>query len=171
MTALGGWIRQLVLLVFLAIVAELLLPAQALQRYVRMVMGLAILAVMVQPFLPIVRGHWANQAADAAVREIFSVQSDTNSAIDARLGEFSNVLHAEAEATATQLAEQRLQVQIEAACHCTVRAVEILGLDGSHVQSVTVHTPSAQDPQVRQAIVSFVASTLMIAPEAVAVRG
>jgi stage III sporulation protein AF len=66
MTALGEWLKQLIMVVLLAVFADLLLPTKAMQKYVRVVMGLAVIAVILQPLTPLFSGDWAGRLADYA---------------------------------------------------------------------------------------------------------
>ncbi|QQE76977.1 stage III sporulation protein AF [Alicyclobacillus sp. SO9] len=70
MTSLGEWLKQLVLIVLFAVFAELLLPTKALERYVRMVLGLALIATMIQPFGVLITKNWGSQLAQEAVAEL-----------------------------------------------------------------------------------------------------
>ncbi|WP_067932945.1 stage III sporulation protein AF [Alicyclobacillus kakegawensis] len=70
MNALGAWLKQIVLVVMLAVLADMLLPTRAMQKYVRMVMGLAIIAVILGPLTPMARRDWAAHLADWALRQV-----------------------------------------------------------------------------------------------------
>jgi len=48
---LSGWLKQLILLILLAAFIDLLLPNQAMQRYVKTVVGLFLLMVLMNPLL------------------------------------------------------------------------------------------------------------------------
>lgn len=52
------WIRQIILVVILATFLELLLPNNAMQRYVRFVMGLVILVMMLSPLFVLFQQDW-----------------------------------------------------------------------------------------------------------------
>jgi stage III sporulation protein AF len=54
------WLKQVVLLVLLATFIDMLLPNQALSRYVKLVMGLLIILAILNPILAILtdRFHW-----------------------------------------------------------------------------------------------------------------
>jgi len=54
---LALWLKKIVLLVLLATVLDLLLPNTELQRYVKLVMGLIILLVILNPILTLVSPH------------------------------------------------------------------------------------------------------------------
>lgn len=170
MTELGGWIKQMILIIFLAVLADFLLPTQAMQKYVRVVMGLAIIAVMIQPIIPIVGRNWASQVANQAIVEIFGSPSTAAGLPQQRFDAYTNELAAEQVAETLKLAEERLKWQIEASCKCPVEAVQMTGLSANTVQSVTVITSSATDRKVRPQIVTFVASQLGIGTNQVRVE-
>ncbi|MCL6595210.1 MAG: stage III sporulation protein AF [Firmicutes bacterium] len=54
--ALGHWVRGLVALALFGLLAELLLPSRATAGYVRLVIGIVLLAAVVSPVLGLVRG-------------------------------------------------------------------------------------------------------------------
>ncbi len=63
---IGGlqvWIKQLVLVVLLAALAEMLLPQSGLRRYARAAVGLLVLLAVLVPFLSLVRGGLDWEAA------------------------------------------------------------------------------------------------------------
>ena len=47
------WLTNIILLILLATILELLLPKNALQKYVKMVVGLLLLIVLLQPVFTI----------------------------------------------------------------------------------------------------------------------
>jgi stage III sporulation protein AF len=51
---LSDWIRQIILIIFIATFIDLLLPSTSLERYVKLVMGLIIIVSILQPVLQIV---------------------------------------------------------------------------------------------------------------------
>lgn len=60
MHSISMWLKQVVLLVLLATFIDLLLPNQALSRYVKLIMGLLIILAILNPILDILsdRFHW-----------------------------------------------------------------------------------------------------------------
>jgi stage III sporulation protein AF len=54
MSFLTSWISNIILFVLLAIILELLLPNSALQRYVKMVIGLLLIVMILSPLLKFV---------------------------------------------------------------------------------------------------------------------
>ncbi|MFP3440851.1 stage III sporulation protein AF, partial [Pantoea sp. SIMBA_133] len=53
MAVITGWITNIIVLILLATVLELLLPNSSMQRYVKMVIGLMLMAVILSPILTI----------------------------------------------------------------------------------------------------------------------
>ncbi|MCL6547944.1 MAG: stage III sporulation protein AF [Alicyclobacillus sp.] len=70
MTAVGEWLKQIILIVLLAVFTEWLLPTQAMQKYVRTVLGLAVIAAILQPLIPFFHGNWAEELAQVAVQQV-----------------------------------------------------------------------------------------------------
>lgn len=52
---LTEWLTNIILLILLATILELMLPNSSMQRYVKMVVGLLLLVIMLQPLLSIMR--------------------------------------------------------------------------------------------------------------------
>lgn len=67
---LGGWLRSVVLIVLMAVIIDMLLPNNAIQRYVRLVISLFLLLTMLTPIFHLMSKNWdiANvmQQAEAA---------------------------------------------------------------------------------------------------------
>ncbi|WP_347549665.1 stage III sporulation protein AF [Pseudalkalibacillus hwajinpoensis] len=53
MGIITGWVTNIIVLILLATVLELLLPNSSMQRYVKMVIGLMLMAVILSPILSI----------------------------------------------------------------------------------------------------------------------
>ncbi|PWK11502.1 stage III sporulation protein AF [Tumebacillus permanentifrigoris] len=51
MTFLSDWLRGLILVIFLAVILDMILPNNAMQRYAKLVMGLLIILLMLSPIL------------------------------------------------------------------------------------------------------------------------
>ncbi|GLG00960.1 hypothetical protein Alches_09990 [Alicyclobacillus hesperidum subsp. aegles] len=71
MTALGEWLKQIVAIAMLAGIAEMLLPTRALVKYVRSVLGVAMIASMLSPLVPMLRSNWPSQLATQASAALF----------------------------------------------------------------------------------------------------
>ncbi|WAH39000.1 stage III sporulation protein AF [Alicyclobacillus dauci] len=72
MMLLGQWLKHLVLIVLISIIADLLLPTKSMQKYVRAVLGIAIIAAMIQPITPLFHRDWADQIANTAAQELLT---------------------------------------------------------------------------------------------------
>lgn len=168
MTALGIWLKQIVTIVFLAILADFLLPGKSMQRYVRMVMGLAILAMMLQPIIPVFREDFASKLADAATNEIFG-QPSTNTAATANYTAFARKLQSQEQSQERTILAQRLLMSIATSCACTVLSVDIGSFKDGTVDSVTVITPQAEDQVIANRVRAYVSQELQIPAERVRV--
>ncbi|MCH5584182.1 stage III sporulation protein AF [Shimazuella sp. AN120528] len=51
---MSDWIRQIILIIFIATFIDLLLPSSSLERYVKLIMGLIIIVSILQPVLQLV---------------------------------------------------------------------------------------------------------------------
>jgi stage III sporulation protein AF len=51
---ISDWIRQIILIIFIATFIDLLLPSTSLERYVKLIMGLIIIVSILQPVLQLV---------------------------------------------------------------------------------------------------------------------
>lgn len=56
MSWLGGWLREIILVVLLASFVELLLPSKSMERYARLVLSLLILLTMLSPIVSLLKG-------------------------------------------------------------------------------------------------------------------
>lgn len=63
MSALSGWLQQIVAVVLLASLVDLLLPNRTMQRYVRLVAGLLVLLTVASPVLQLFRGDFGTRLA------------------------------------------------------------------------------------------------------------
>ncbi|QSO53326.1 stage III sporulation protein AF [Alicyclobacillus curvatus] len=163
MNVLGGWLRQLILIIFLAILADFLLPTKAMQKYVRVVMGLAVIAAMLQPMMPLFHGGWANQLADKATSEILGSPQATNVGIAGYdISSLKQQLQKEQSSAEMVLLQQRLQEAVAAACHCDVAQVVVQADSNGKISGVTVVTASAAQKNTRQSIINFLTNQLAL---------
>ncbi|WP_410514692.1 stage III sporulation protein AF [Paenibacillus sp. BR2-3] len=56
MTWLGGWLREIILVVLLASFVEMLLPSKSMERYARLVLSLLVLLTMLSPIVSLLKG-------------------------------------------------------------------------------------------------------------------
>ncbi len=53
---IGGWLKQIVLIILFAAFIDLILPNQSMQRYVRVVISLVILLAILEPIMTLMQG-------------------------------------------------------------------------------------------------------------------
>lgn len=149
MTALGEWLKQLVLIVLFAVFAELLLPTKALERYVRMVLGLALIATMIQPFGVLITKNWGSQLAQEAVAEL--TQNDTQSSIfgnsAASTAMFEKYFQQDQAAQADTLLANRIRSSIAGKFNVTPRRITVTGAE--HPSTMSVHVVLSQTQMSR----------------------
>ncbi|WP_019909662.1 stage III sporulation protein AF [Paenibacillus sp. HW567] len=56
MTWLGGWLRELILVVLMAAFVEMLLPSKSMERYARLVLSLLVLMTILSPIVSMLKG-------------------------------------------------------------------------------------------------------------------
>jgi len=131
---LGEWLRQVVAIALIGGIAEMMLPSGGLVRYVRMTVGVALLAALLSPILPALRGGWADGAANRASDFLFGNTATTAPAQpeSRAVQDYAQALHqAEDQDAATYLAEWA-----EASLPDPIR---------SEVVKVTVEHPTSAD--------------------------
>ncbi|PYI55059.1 stage III sporulation protein AF [Paenibacillus flagellatus] len=69
---LSGWLKDVILVVLLAAFVDLLLPNNALQRYVKTVLGLFILLTLLSPLLSLFQEKWDPEKLVASVERLGS---------------------------------------------------------------------------------------------------
>ncbi|MCA0990995.1 MULTISPECIES: stage III sporulation protein AF [Guptibacillus] len=70
MAVITGWITNIIVLILLATVLELLLPNSNMQRYVKMVIGLMLMAVILSPILTIFTKDFDSMLRSAALTDM-----------------------------------------------------------------------------------------------------
>lgn len=65
MAWLGGWLREIVIIVLLAAFVDLLLPSRSMERYVRLVLSLLILLTLLSPVVSLLKGDAAAELSAA----------------------------------------------------------------------------------------------------------
>ncbi|QWU14778.1 stage III sporulation protein AF [Paenibacillus sophorae] len=68
MSWLGGWLREIILIVLLATFVELLLPSKSMERYARLVLSLLILLTLLSPIVSLLKGNAASELSLAFSR-------------------------------------------------------------------------------------------------------
>lgn len=142
----------------LATIADLLLPTKAMQKYVRMVMGMAIIAAMLQPIVPLLKGDWADKVANATWLETQSTPAVQLS--DSATTELTHVIHREQLQDANGFADPMLTRLISQQFHVPILSVS---MNGSllNSKSITIHvTVGAVATSTWEAIQAYVAKAL-----------
>lgn len=70
MSWLGGWLREIILIVLIATFVELLLPSKSMERYARLVLSLLVLLTILNPVISLLKGDAASQLTLAFSRLI-----------------------------------------------------------------------------------------------------
>ncbi|PTM58522.1 stage III sporulation protein AF [Desmospora activa] len=91
---LSDWLKQIVMLVLIATFLDLLLPNNALDRYVKLVMGLLIILAMLSPVLNLLQTDWditdfkfePSQQQEEAMDPLDRIQQEGNSLANSREG-------------------------------------------------------------------------------------
>ncbi|MBX5436313.1 MAG: stage III sporulation protein AF [Alicyclobacillaceae bacterium] len=144
MTAVGEWLKQIILIVLLAAFTEWLLPTQSMQKYVRTVLGLAVIAAILQPLVPFFRGDWAERLAQSAVEQLTGAASSAAApAVDV------DSLQAQLRRQLSRRADDEAAALVQAAIDSE------LGIPGARVQVEGGLTPE----QMRVAVVLPPAAT------------
>ncbi|GEO25792.1 hypothetical protein AAC03nite_15770 [Alicyclobacillus acidoterrestris] len=170
MTMLGEWMKQLIIIVMISIIADMLLPTKAMQKYVRAVLGIAIIAAMIQPITPFFRQDWADKMATAAADEMLKDSSsgaDTTS--NQSIVNYQHTLETqEASETNTMVADAILEsLPKELRAHVVHLAVSNASTPAHLLATVDVDTTnSTVCTQIRQ----HIKNTLEVSESQVVVR-
>jgi stage III sporulation protein AF len=161
MTALGIWLKQLIMMVLLAVFAELLLPTKSMQKYVRAVLGLGIIAVILTPVVPLLSPEWANQAANLAVAELGAGNGQSVKSASATTEEYAAALTDEQQSAADEMVQNELDASLPADYRPFVKSIIVTGAaTGTGTTHVTISriSGSASSSQIQ----SFAANLLGI---------
>ncbi|MDQ0481712.1 stage III sporulation protein AF [Guptibacillus hwajinpoensis] len=106
MGVLTGWVTNIIVLILLATVLELLLPNSSMQRYVKMVIGLMLMAVILSPVLTIFSKDFNTMLRSATLND-FDRSTQLENTIESKKSEIqaSNAAYIE-EQMAVQLKSQ-----------------------------------------------------------------
>lgn len=158
MTAVGEWLKQIILIVLFAVMADLLLPNKDMQKYVRMVLGLAVVATMLQPLGSVVNHAWTSHLAQEAASEV--TQSVNGASSTADIARFDSVLQAERAKQADRYLAQEVVSALQSRFHLHGVSVTVTGdADAGSLQvTVLLGTPVSDVSQIAR----YVADTLSI---------
>ncbi|MYL63157.1 stage III sporulation protein AF [Bacillus hwajinpoensis] len=104
MAVITGWITNIIVLILLATVLELLLPNSNMQRYVKMVIGLMLMAVILSPILTIFTKDFDSMLRSAAL---------TDPTPDARMENQIESKKSEIQASNAAYIEEQMAVQMK----------------------------------------------------------
>ncbi|MCF8563588.1 stage III sporulation protein AF [Alicyclobacillus tolerans] len=178
MTALGVWLKQIIMIVLLAVFSDLLLPTKTMQKYVRSVMGLAIIAAMLQPILPFFKRDWADQLAQTASQELTrsqnvqanqGAQSQTPSSSQTQLRYQQDLAQQQAQ-EANALTAQEIQQLIPQHFGFSAKSVSVTGATQATGALVVQIALFPADSSHANDVKSFVANDLGVAPSQVVVQ-
>lgn len=110
MTWLGGWLRELILVVLMAAFVEMLLPGKSMERYARLVLSLLVLLTMLSPIVSLLKGDAAKELSVALGQQ--EQQGGLLSGAGRGAGELEQIL-ADGRMLAAGAKEQGLQLAAE----------------------------------------------------------
>jgi stage III sporulation protein AF len=168
MTALGAWLKQLVMVVLLAVFADLLLPTKSMQKYVRVVMGLAVIAVILQPLAPLFRGDWTERLADYATEMVLG--DATSGSPNGTADDLGATLQRQQDQQANQLVTEQLRRQMAQDLDCTPVSIQIHGVRQGTSAIVADVELSPADSDRAGEVRSWLAQQLGVAEAQVNVR-
>lgn len=172
MTAVGLWVKQLVLMVLLAVFADMLLPTKSMQRYVRLVLGLAVIAVMVKPVLPLFRQDWATQVASQLANE-FTANTTAGNTQTPDLQRFTDTIRHQQQDGADAALAAQLTTQVSDSFHVQVRQLTVSGAsltDPNLSAAVVLSTNSLPSASTVNRVQTYVATQLGVPLDRVHVR-
>ncbi|MCA0985977.1 stage III sporulation protein AF [Guptibacillus algicola] len=122
MDIITGWVTNIILLILVATVLELLLPNSSMQRYVKMVIGLMLMAVILSPLLKIFTEDF-----DAMLRSVTLTDSRTGIQMENSI----ETKKSEIQASNSAYIEEQMAVQLKSQVEKELRErfnLEISGL-------------------------------------------
>ncbi|MHB1629820.1 MAG: stage III sporulation protein AF [Bacilli bacterium] len=162
--ALSEWLRHLVVVILLAVFLDLALPSNAMQKYVRTVLGLVVMLTMLDPLRVLVATHFNLEAAAARLSgPVFQsaqfIGGGAASGAGTR-GAFQTDL-------AATLRQEILQLQGVNVQNVLVTTSQ--GTDGAPLVTAVTVVIGAVKPATAAAVQAQVAESLGLAPGAVRV--
>lgn len=139
---LSDWLKQIILVILMAAFADLLLPNNAMQRYIKLIVSLFILMTILSPVVQLLRGDWSGKLT-AAVQE----QAVTTTGRDGERGQLDEILQAGARIKADTERKSRQWVESELAETAKSMLEQQDGLSVRQVQVKTVMDEQGQ-PQI-----------------------
>lgn len=144
MDYITSWIKEIILLIMMAVVLELLLPNSGFRRYVRMVVGLLLLLALLKPVLSVF---------DTNVNEMFSTFSQSpmvssqqiKNSMKTKKKEIQASQHAYIEKQMAVRLKKQVEKEVSGRFHMDVADVSVtlkdvkFGQSPTNVKHVTVH--------------------------------
>lgn len=124
-SALGDWLKQLILIVMVSIVAEMLLPTKATEKYVRAVLGVAVIAAMVSPIVPLLKGISNQQLANTVTSRLFDSSSGSPLSNNALERSYQDTLDHEEVTTADTMVAASLRESLPPSVQSHVKAIQV----------------------------------------------
>lgn len=170
MSMLGGWIKELILIVMISVIADMLLPTKATQKYVRAVLGIAIIAAMIQPLTPMFQRDWADQIASAASAELVSTGQTATATEESTLEQgYAQELNTEESAQAGTLIADATRAALSENLRGHVETIAVANATTPSAIQATVIIDTS-DTSVVQAMQTAVATLLHVQASQVTVR-
>jgi len=166
-TLLGAWLKQIVMIVLLAVFADLLLPTKAMQKYVRTVLGLAIIAAMLQPIVPFLRPDFADKVAQLALSEFDKGQAEQANSSGAATN-YQHVLQQQQNSQANQLLGEQILRNMPRAFRQAVTSVSVTGSE-EQPNTIGVTVNEVGSSLSIQDLKQWVATYLNILPQQVTI--
>lgn len=157
--ALSDWLRHLVIVILLAVFLDYALPSNAMQKYVRMVLGLVVMLTMVDPLRVLVATHFNLEATAARLAgPVFQSAQFVGGGAGGAGSGTGGVFRTDLAATLRQEILQLQGVNVQ-----SVQVITSQGADGA--QSVTAVTVAvgAVKPAVAASVQAQVATSLGLA--------
>jgi stage III sporulation protein AF len=147
-----GWITNIIVLILLATVLELLLPNSNMQRYVKMVIGLMLMAVILSPILTIFTKDFDSMLRSAAL---------TDSTPDVRMENQIESKKSEIQASNAAYIEEQMAVQMKSQVEKELRdqfnleithvGLELKGAEGEkNIEQIAVTVSKAVETDVQE---------------------
>lgn len=125
--------KELVLIVLISVIADMLLPTKSTQKYVRAVLGIAIIAAMIQPLVPMFHRDWPAQIANLASSEISGAGTNAGTRGESALEQgYALTLDSQEATAAGTLVADAIMAQLPVRLR-------------KHVQSITVQNATTPD--------------------------
>ncbi|QHA92517.1 stage III sporulation protein AF [Bacillus sp. N1-1] len=152
MAVITGWITNIIVLILLATVLELLLPNSNMQRYVKMVIGLMLMAVILSPILTIFTKDFDSMLRSAAL---------TDSTPDVRMENQIESKKSEIQASNAAYIEEQMAVQMKSQVEKELRdqfnleithvGLELKGAEGEkNIEQIAVTVSKAVETDVQE---------------------